>query len=631
MARGIAQVGPRCLRVSVIVDAMAFLVGTGRRLSAASLSALLLASAGCQLVFGLDDYGPRPAGQGGGGGSSTGTGTSASTSSGCAPLAAEAVIEGAPGICGVRKLDALSEAASRELSPGAYCLNQTCFVYFERRTMGKNSLMCGFCSNLGAGDCDAPGPITAPGVINPYLRVLPAPEIWGSQDGHIVHSLVNQNGPCSVGSFATIKGAVNTGGEFYPAISPNGKVLLFTRTDAAAKTTRIWISRRSAADGPFEAATLLGGLRDGVPEEVYDLRAQPVWSDGEEAFDTIYFSSTRLSADPKIVDELDVMVAHRGASAPFDEPFTDVALVPQLSGPYADFAPVPLGEEMWLWSAGLKKDTPDADLYLVDRGCEPRFTEPDTTAFAAVSTLDDEGAPAIRGGDLVFARTAAGGLSALYQASEVDGSFSGAAPVPGLMTPPMTSDSEPFPLADGRLLFVSKRSEDSKISKIWIADAAAGTVTRATAEPSDVAEGTPFVDEQGALWFAWGGGGDPAGVLAVAPRSGAAWGKAIEVEGLGHVKDARDEAPRLLPDGLTLVFASTRPGGFFPGVSTIWAATRPDAASSSWTVFPLPELGGVSGVSGPWIAKDGCSIAVTATSRTTSFQRDLAGSTRVLP
>jgi WD40-like Beta Propeller Repeat len=606
---------------------MAFLVGTGRRLSAASLVALLAASAGCQLVFGLDDYGPRPAGQGGGGASSPSTSTTTS-SSGCAPLEPEVVTPGAPGICAVRKLAAFSDPVARELAPGAYCLDHACFVYFERRTAAKNELMCGYCPNLTDATCQAPVSM-ATGVINPYLRVLPAPEIWVAQGGHLRHAPVNQGGACTVGAFVTITGAVDTGGEIYPAISPNGKVLLFTRTDAAAKTTRIWIARRDDPNGSFDKATLLPGLRDNVPEEVQDLRAQPVWTDGEEAFDTLYFSSTRLSPQPKIIDELDVMVAHRDAGAAFDAPFTDVALVPQLSGPYADFAPVPLGGNAWLWSAGLEKDTPDADLYLLDRGCEPRFTEPDTTAFALVSTLDsDEGAPAIHGGDLFFARAKKGGLSSLYQAADMDGSFGAAAPVPGLMTPPMTSDTEPFPLADGRLLFVSNRSG---ASKIWIADAAAGTVTRATAEPASVAEGTPFVDEQGALWLAWGGGSDPAGVLAVAPPSGSAWGKAAEVEGLGHATSARDEAPRLLPDGLTLVFASTRPGGFFPGVSTIWAATRPDAASSAWSVFPLPELGGVNGVSGPWIAKDGCSIAVTATGRATSFQRDLAGSTRVLP
>lgn len=606
---------------------MASLVGTGCRLAAASLTALLAASAGCQLVFGLDDYGPRPAGEGGGGGAPS---TSATTGggSGCAPLAPETVTPGAPGICSVRKLAAFSDPIARELAPGAYCLSQACFVYFERRSAMKNELMCGYCPDLTAANCQAPLSMTT-GVINPYLRVLPAPEIWVAQGGHLRHAPVNQKGPCTVGAFTTITGAVDTGGETYPAISPNGKVLLFTRTDAVAKTTRIWISRRNDPNGPFDAATLLPGLRDGVPEEVQDLRAQPVWNDGEEAFDTLYFSSTRASTDPTTIDELDVMVAHRDTDTQFDAPFTDVALVPQLSGPYADFAPVPLGGNAWLWSAGLKKDTPDADLYLLDRGCEPHFTEPDTTAFAGVSTPDhDESAPAIDGATLFFSRKVPNGRSSLYEASEADGSFVDAAPVPGLMTPSMASDSEPFQLVDGRLLFVSNRSG---ANKIWIADAVAGTVTRATTEPVGVKEGTPFVDEQGALWLAWDGGSDPAGVLAVAQPSDAGWGKAVEVAGLDHVKDARDEAPRLLPDGLTLVFASTRPGGFFPGASTIWAATRPDAASSAWTVFPLPELGGVNGVSGPWLTKDGCSIAVTATSRLTSFQRDLAGATRVLP
>jgi Tol biopolymer transport system component len=177
------------------------------------------------------------------------------------------------------------------------------------------------------------------------------------------------------------------------------------------------------------------------------------------------------------------------------------------------------------------------------------------------------------------------------------------------------------------VLFVSDRSG---VNKIWVSDPASGTVVRATAEPAAVAEGTPFVDAQNTLWLAWGGA-DAAGAIAVAAPAGATWGKATLVPGLGHVTGARDEAPRLLPDGLTLIFASTRAGGFFPGVSTIWAATRPTAASASWTAFPLPELGGVSGVSGPSIANDGCSIAVAETSRATSFRRDIAGSSRILP
>jgi hypothetical protein len=631
---------------------MASLVGTGRRVSAASLFGLLSSVCGCQLVFGLDDYGPRPAGQGGAGGgtsastggagpggatasvsvsasqsSASGTGGSGGTAP-CAPLAAEKVTAGAPGFCGVRRLAAFSDPVGRELAPGAYCQGQACFVYFERRQTGvPDALMCGYCADLGQQSCGAPKSI-ATGVNNPYLRVLPTPEIWVAQNGHLAHALVNSMGSCTIGALTTITGAVDTGNEVYPAISPNGHVLLFTRVDPVAKTERIWISKRTTDTGPFDTATILPGLRDGVAPEVHDLRAQPVWLDGAEAFDTVYFSSTRFSPDPTVIDELDVTVAHRAASMPFDAPFTDITIVPQLSGPYADFAPVPLAGSTWLWSAGLLKNTPDADLFLVDRGCEPRFTAPSSASFAKVDTAgNDEAGPAITGSDLFFSRAAPNGFSGLYRAKEVAGSYVAPTPVAGLKTPAMTSDSEPFELADGRLLFVSDRSG---VNKIWIADAGAGTVVRATAEPAAIVEGTPFVDAQNVLWFAWGGG-DAAGVIATAAPSGATWGKAVEVAGLGHVVGARDEAPRLLPDGLTLVFASTRSGGFFPGVSTIWAATRPTANSASWTAFPLPELGGVSGVSGPSIAADGCSIAAAATSRASSFRRDIVGSSRILP
>ena len=623
---------------------MAFLVGTGRRVAVASLFALLSSVSGCQLVFGLDDYGPRPAGQSGAGGDPSGTGgdgghggatssVSASSSSGtggtmCSPLAAENVTPGAPGICGVRRLAALSDPVGRELAPGAYCLGQACFVYFERRVTGSpDVLMCGYCPDLGAESCGAPKTI-ANNVNNPYLRVLPAPEIWVAQQGHIAHAPVNAMGSCTIGALTKITGAVDTGSEVYPAISPNGLVLLFTRNDPVANTERIWIAKRSTDSGPFDTAKILPGLRTGVAANVHDLRAQPVWLDGEDKFDTIYFSSTRYSPDPTVIDELDVTVAHRAASAPFDAPFTAISIVPQLSGPYADFAPVPLAGASWLWSAGLVKDTPDADLFLIDRGCEPRFTPPSPTAFAKVNTVsNDEDGPTTTDVNLLFSRAALNGYSGLYRSKDVAGTFAAPTPVSGLATPMKTSDREPFELADGRLLFVSDRSG---VNKIWIADPAAGTVVRATTEPAAVVEGTPFVDAQSTLWLAWGGS-DAAGVIATASPEGATWGNAVEVPGLGHVAGARDGAPRLLPDGLTLVFASKRAKGFFPGVSTVWAAVRPTPMSSSWKAFPLPELRGVSGVNGPSIASDGCSIAVAATSRATSFRRDIVGSNRILP
>jgi len=131
---------------------MAFPVGTVRRGTAGALVALLAlgsVSAGGQLVFGLDDYGPAGQGDGGRTTSSGTTGTGGAT--GCAPLTIETVSATSTGICGARRLTAFSDGVARELAPGAYCQGPACYVYFERRVSGQNdALMCGRCSNLGA-------------------------------------------------------------------------------------------------------------------------------------------------------------------------------------------------------------------------------------------------------------------------------------------------------------------------------------------------------------------------------------------------------------------------------------------------------------------------------------------------
>src|SRR5262245_42925671 len=91
---------------------------TGRRISTgAPLLVFALGSAGCQIVFGLDDYKDAPA---------------PPPHPSCADLTPPAVSEAGPGIRGVRRLGPLSSATWSELTSGGYCVGSTCYVFYQR-------------------------------------------------------------------------------------------------------------------------------------------------------------------------------------------------------------------------------------------------------------------------------------------------------------------------------------------------------------------------------------------------------------------------------------------------------------------------------------------------------------------
>jgi hypothetical protein len=188
-----------------------------------------------------------------------------------------------------------------------------------------------------------------------------------------------------------------------------------------------------------------------------------------------------------------------------------------------------------------------------------------------------------------------------------------------------TGETDPFRLPDGRLLFVSDREPPNRI---WIA----GTPpTRATAGAEEIVERSPFVDSAGDLWLSYDGR------IARARPEGDTWGVPVEVP-LGPQEGRVDLFPRLSADRRTLVFSSTRDGGFIEfGADgpapppSIWTATRPDPEADEWTLFPLPELSSISGAEGAWISPDGCDVAFATSTQAPTFSWDLRGASRASP
>lgn len=613
----------------------------GRSLRGGWLGAVVLATlSGCQVVFDLEGYGAAPeqaAGAGGAGaaGTTTGEGTtsdaSSSTGAGaagggggsgtdaCAGLAPEP--SGGEGICALRKAKPLNNGGPSLLSPSASCNGAACDVFLQKG-FGE-AVLCASCSDLPGLVCDAPVTVSGlpGGASNPYLRAG-GNELWFTSGGELHHASVNG---CAVSGDTTVGAPVSSAAaEAYPAISPGGKTLFFTRVVAGAQ--QLFVAHRDVANGAFTAAVAVGGIRDGVGASVLDLRPQPVW-EGQEDVTRLYFSSTRLGADPSDAEELDVFVAERASGAAWDDPFTSVTLVATLTTPVADLAPTPVTDTLWLWARDENAGGTSSRIYVADVGCASRFDPPLRDAFAAVDTSDHEGDASFDGaGRLLFSRADGAGDAELYSSAEDAGGVFGAgnpyapadvAHVAG------TADSGPIALADGRLLFVSDR-ETPGVPKLWLT-VPGDAPERVTTTPASVAETTPFVDAAGELWLSFSGGSDSAGrVLARAAKSGESWGALQEVPGLGHEVGSNDEAPRLADGGKLLLFTSTRDGGLSPGVATVWIAKRADPGADAWdSPFPLPGLGTVLGVSAPWIDPKDCSLTYGLYARETGFSLDL--------
>jgi len=100
------------------------------------------------------------------------------------------------------------------------------------------------------------------------------------------------------------------------------------------------------------------------------------------------------------------------------------------------------------------------------------------------------------------------------------------------------------------------------------------------------------------------------------PSTSVDFSAATIIPSLSHPDD--DAAPELSPDGRTLYFASTRPGGL--GGSDLWTAQRATLGVAFDPPMPMTELNSPGGDSVPWISAD---------ARTIYFASDRDGTTAI--
>src|SRR5262249_46978871 len=116
---------------------------------------------------------------------------------------------------------------------------------------------------------------------NPYFRAA-QPEVWvaairsGSNDYDIQYATISGCKPLALSDFTPLSGPVSSpANEFYPAISPDGKTLYFTRCPSGV--CGIFVTHRDSTAVAFPDGQPVAGLRVGAPPGSIDLHAQPVW------------------------------------------------------------------------------------------------------------------------------------------------------------------------------------------------------------------------------------------------------------------------------------------------------------------------------------------------------------------
>src|SRR5256885_1015040 len=76
-------------------------------------------------------------------------------------------------------------------------------------------------------------------------------------------------------AWTTITGPADLGGQFYPAVSPDNSVILYSRYVGQNGPYRVFMTTKSGAD--YGAPKPIPGLDNGVAGDAWDFRAQPIW------------------------------------------------------------------------------------------------------------------------------------------------------------------------------------------------------------------------------------------------------------------------------------------------------------------------------------------------------------------
>jgi hypothetical protein len=107
------------------------------------------------------------------------------------------------------------------------------------------------------------------------------------------------------------------------------------------------------------------------------------------------------------------------------------------------------------------------------------------------------------------------------------------------------------------------------------------------------------------LWFVSDRPGGPGGFdIFVSVRAGSVFGAPQRNAELSSA--AQDFQPQPSEDGLTVVFASDRPGGL--GKTDLWIARRATTSALFGPPVPISELNSVNSESSGWLSADGCRI-----------------------
>ncbi len=250
--------------------------------------------------------------------------------------------------------------------------------------------------------------------------------------------------------------------------------------------------------------------------------------------------------------------------------------------------------------------------------CDP--TEPfgAPSALSGINTTSVESAPTLSGDELTiyFYSDREGGLGGtdIYVAtrSSLGEAFGNVAPVTAVNT--ASNEADPAFAADGTTLAFA--SDRSSVYQLYTT-----TMVPGSGFAAPVAIGAPLAsttsdDENGSFplssdsfWFAStrpGGAGD--NDIYTSSWSRGAFGAPSWV---GAIASSSDEgAPTLSKDGLTIFFASNRPGGV--GQYDIWRATRSVMTDSFGSPQDVTELNTVNFDRPGWLSADNCRLYLSS-------------------